>query len=496
MKKCHASLIIKNGTVITMDTENRILTNAAVVTKGNTIIDVGNSDTMRSKYSADQVLDTSNKVVMPGLVDTYGHAGHGLIKGIHHPEHGWPAGTFYFNATTEDWWHAEGMLSAVERLRFGVTTGLTVVGATPARMDSTVFAERQAQSTGKVGVRSVIAVGPPDPLVSHLPEPWSGTFWKKGRPEKKLFSFRDTIENTIEIIQAWNHGLDERIQVALHYPYLFGRQAAHPRHPFVYNPEEHVPLMIEKAEEVKSLADRYQVLLHSHAFAGSVSFALKHYGKERVHRFLDGRVAFAHCNGFAPVEIETLGSHATGICVVPFTHENILYGPCPVIELLQHGAIVSISTDGTTPYCSYDLFKDISRAIWTQWMRFGDQSVLPPGKALRMVTIDAANVLGIGHLVGSLEPGKRADIILVDFNRPHLVPGELIPRMLAFYANGNDVESVIVNGKIVMQDRHILSVDEKEVIQCAREEAQKAFERQDIRGYLQMDQDFWTNWKY
>jgi cytosine/adenosine deaminase-related metal-dependent hydrolase len=68
--------------------------------------------------------------------------------------------------------------------------------------------------------------------------------------------------------------------------------------------------------------------------------------------------------------------------------------------------------------------------------------------------------------------------------------------MLAFYANGNDVESVIVNGKIVMQDRHILSVDEKEVIQCAREEAQKAFERQDIRGYLQMDQDFWTNWKY
>ena len=68
--------------------------------------------------------------------------------------------------------------------------------------------------------------------------------------------------------------------------------------------------------------------------------------------------------------------------------------------------------------------------------------------------------------------------------------------MLAFFANGNDVESVIVNGKIVMQDRHILSVDEKEVIQCAREEAQKAFERQDIRGYLQMDQDFWTNWKY
>jgi cytosine/adenosine deaminase-related metal-dependent hydrolase len=129
-------------------------------------------------------------------------------------------------------------------------------------------------------------------------------------------------------------------------------------------------------------------------------------------------------------------------------------------------------------------------------MRFKDQSVLPPGKALRMVTIDAARVLGIGHLVGSIEPGKRADIILVDFNRPHLVPGDLIPRMLVFYANGNDVESVIVDGKIVMQDRHVLSVDEQEVIQFAREEAQKAFDRHDIRDYLKMDQDFWTNWRY
>lgn len=128
----------------------------------------------------------------------------------------------------------------------------------------------------------------------------------------KQFSFRDTIENTVRIIKDWHHGLDERIQVALHYPYLFGRQAAHPRHPFVYDPAVHVPLMIEKAEEVKELADRYGILLHSHAFAGSVSFALKHYGSERVDRLLAGKVAFAHCNGLVSEEIETLGSHATG----------------------------------------------------------------------------------------------------------------------------------------------------------------------------------------
>lgn len=489
-------LIIENGTVLTMDPDNRILINSSVVVQGNSIIEIGDNETIRQKYSSVQTLDATNKVVMPGLVDTYGHAGHGLVKGIHHPEHGWPTGALYFHSTTEKWWYAEGLLSSVERLRFGVTTGLTVVGATPARMDSPVFAERQAQAVVDVGIRSMISVGPPDPYVSHLPEPWSGTFWVDNKPVEKLFTYQDTLNNTVKIIEDWNHREDERIQVAIHYPYLFGRQAAHPKIPFVYNPAEHVPLMVEKADEIKDLAERYQVLLHSHAFVGSVRFALKYYGTERVNRLLSGKVAFAHSNGLEQDEIEVLGSHETGICVVPFTHENILYGPCPIIELLQAGANVTISTDGTAPYCSYDLFKDISRAIWTQWMRFKDQTLLPPGKALRMVTIDAARALGMDHLIGSIEPQKRADIILVDFNRPHLVPGESIPRLLAFYTNGNDVETVIVNGKILMKDHQVLSVNETDVVQMAREESQKAFKRQNISKYLQMDDNFWMGWKY
>jgi cytosine/adenosine deaminase-related metal-dependent hydrolase len=113
-----------------------------------------------------------------------------------------------------------------------------------------------------------------------------------------------------------------------------------------------------------------------------------------------------------------------------------------------------------------------------------------------MVTIDAANVLGLGPLVGSLEPGKRADIIVVDFDRPHLLPGKLIPRLLAFYVNGNDVETVIGNGKILMQDRRVLSADQEEILEFARQQAQTAFERQDIRAYLETDKDFWMSWKY
>ncbi len=180
---------------------------------------------------------------------------------------------------------------------------------------------------------------------------------------------------------------------------------------------------------------------------------------------------------------------------MPFTHENILYGACPAIELLKAGAIVTISTDGAAPYVSYDLFKDISRAIWTQWLRFKDQSLLPPGKALRMVTIDAAKALKMDHLVGSLESGKRADIILVDFAKPHLTPKTFVPGLLVYYVNGNDVDTVMVNGKLLMQNRTVLSVDETEVLQMVREETELAFKRYDVTPYLQMDNKFWKNWQ-
>jgi cytosine/adenosine deaminase-related metal-dependent hydrolase len=478
-----------------MDPQNRVIEDGAVAIKGNAIAAVGTSDAIRQAYTAERTLDAQHKVVMPGLIDTYGHAGHGLIKGIYSPELGWPSGKLYFHATDEHWWHAEGMLSALERLKFGVTCGFTVVGATPARMDSPVFAERQAEAVEAVGTRGVLGVGPPDPYVSHLPEPWHSTAWEDGEPVKKPFTFAETVQNTVTVIEKWHGGAEGRVQVAIHYPYLFGRLASHPRMPFEYK-DSYVPTMIEKAEEMRELADRHGVLLHTHAFVGSVAYGLEKYGRERVHRLLGPDVIFAHSNGLEEEEIQVLGEEGVGIAVVPFTHENILYGPCPVIELLQAGATVTISTDGTAPYCSYDLFKDVPRAVWTQWERFKDQTLLPPGKALRMVTIDAAKALGLDDMIGSLEPGKRADVIVLDFDQPHLTPHAFVPRQLVFYATGHDVETVLVDGQVLMEERQVRSVDAQAVVEQAREQAELAFERVNITDYVAMDENFWKNWKY
>ncbi len=490
-----ADLIIEQGIVVTMDPQHRIIRDGAVAIRDGRIVAVDSTAAVRAAFVADRVIDARHKVVMPGLIDTYGHAGHGLIRAIHHPQRGWPSNQLYFHATTPDWWYAEGLLAGLERLKFGVTCGFSVIGATPARVDSPIYADRQAEAVEKIGIRTVLGVGPPDPFIGHLPLPWDATDWQSGEPERHTFTYEEALANSIAVIERWHGAANGRLQVALHVPYLFGRQAQHPRIPFVYD-DSHVPVMIEKAEEARAVADRHAVLLHTHAFNGSIDFGFEKFGAARMEQLLRTPLILAHANGLGPNEVEAIGAAGVGIAVVPFTHENVAYGPCPVIELLQAGANVTISTDGAAPYASYDLFKEIPRAMSMQWMRFGDQALLPAGKALRMVTIDAARALGLDDRIGSLERGKQADIILIDMNQPHLTPDAHIARLLAFYVTGHDVDTVIVDGEILMQDGEARHLDETAILDLAREEAALAYTRSDITPFLETDESFWTGWQY
>ncbi len=489
-------LLILNGFLVAMDDAGTLLGNGGVAVHEDRIAAVGKSGFIRDNYIAERVIDARRKVIMPGLIDTYGHAGHGLIGGLHTPLHGWPAGELYWHATTDEWWYAEAQLAATERLRFGTTTGASIIGSTPARTDSPIFAIRNAEAYSRVGIRAVLGVGPPDAFVSHIPSPWSGSFLVDGEWVERTFTYRDAVRNSVEVIEKWHMGSDGRIRVALAPPYLFGRQASHRRYGHEYQAED-IPVMLENAEEMRELADRHQVQIHTHFFKGSVDFALEHFGWEKVEELLGPDLVVAHGNGLEPSEVEALGKTRCNVATAPSTAEDIWYGYAPVIELLEAGANVTVSTDGSAPRFSFDLWKDIPRALWHQWMRFGDQKVLPVGKALRMVTIDAARALGIGDQVGSLEPGKKADIILVDLDRPHLTPQTFIPNLLAFYVNGNDVDTVLVDGRILMEGGEIRSVDAAQVLDLARREAEKAFERVDLEPFLTVDRNFWhgTRWE-
>jgi 5-methylthioadenosine/S-adenosylhomocysteine deaminase len=488
--KEQADTLIVNGYILAMDDKGTLLDHGGVAIKGERIIDLGPSSRIESMYKAEKIIDPTRMAIMPGLVDTYGHAGHGMIGGWHTPIDGWPAGELYWHATTPEWWYAEAQLAATERLRFGTTTGASIIGSTPARTDNPIFAYKNAEAYTKVGIRGVFGVGPPDVFVSHIASPWSGSYLENGEWVTRNFTYEEALKNSVKIIEKWHNGSNRRIKIALAPPYLFGRQASHRRYGYEYKQED-IPVMLEKAREMRTLADEHEVQIHTHFFRGSVDFALEHFGREKVDELIGPDVVIAHGNGLQPTEVQVIGENRCSVATAPSTAEDIWYGYAPVIELLKAGANVTISTDGSAPRFSFDLWKDIVKEMWHQWIKHNDQKLIPVGKALRMVTIDAAKALQMDSEIGSLETGKKADIILVDLDRPHLTPQTFIPNQLAYYVNGNDVDTVMVDGRILMEKKQIKSVNVNDVMKTAREEMEKAAERVDLKPFTEVDRNFW-----
>jgi len=476
-----------------MDWAGTLIDDGAVAVIGSKIVEVGKTSTLEKKYRGDKEISALRKVIMPGLIDTYGHSGHGLIGGFHHPLHGWPAGQLYWRATTDQWWYAEAQLAALERLRFGVTMGASIVGSTPARTDSPIFGIRNAEAYARVGTKIVLGVGPPDIFIPHIPE-WKGSFYENGAWVEKDFTYEDALKNSVEVIEKWHMGADGRVRVALAPPYIFGRHTW-TRYTHKYLPE-HNPVMLEKALEIRELADKHRAQIHTHIFGDSIDYVVEHFGRDNVDKILGPDVVIAHGNGLKPSEVKVVAETKANVATAPSTGENLWYGYAPIVELLEAGANVTITTDGSAPRFSFDLFKDIGKAMWHQWIQHKTQAVLPAGKALRMVTIDAAKALGVDHLTGSIEVGKQADIILIDFDKPHLTPQTYIPHQLAFYVNGNDVDTTIVDGRILMENTQILSVDPEEVMEQARAEAAKSFDLVDLKEFKPNDNEFWHGSRY
>ena len=489
-------LLIVNGMVVTVDGDNRVFRDGAIAVRGDRIVAVGPSEELREQYTADRTIDAHRKLVMPGLVDTYHHAGHGMMKGMRREGMRWPGTEIYFHGSTSDWWHAEGLLTAVERVKFGVTTGVTILGGTPARADDPIFAERNAEAVEAVGMRAFIGVGPPDPSVDYLPKPWSGSFYEDGEWVERPFTYEKTIEVSKEVFRRLTGAANGRVQTMLAIPSLCG---INPRYAISrrYYPYTGVEgrVIRDKALEARQIADEFGVLIHTHGGRGVFEWAEENYGAGVLREVLGPDVIFAHMNGLTDHDIGIMRETDCAASAVPFGAGNTRHGTCPIVKLIQNGIRVAISTDGSAPFHISDLFIDLHRAMFLQWMENHDMSLLPSGRAVRLVTIEAAALLGMEQEIGSLETGKKADIILVDLNRPHLIPFEDPANMIAWYVRGNDVDTVIVDGVMLMEGREMLTVDEARVLEYARQEIKKSFERVDISRYLEHSPEFWQGWR-
>jgi cytosine/adenosine deaminase-related metal-dependent hydrolase len=198
----------------------------------------------------------------------------------------------------------------------------------------------------------------------------------------------------------------------------------------------------------------------------------------------------SHSIDLTDEEIAICARTDTKIAHNPSAIASVL-GRCPATELMAAGVTVGLGSDATAPDRSADMFRHMQQAMHYHRRHFRDPSWLPPGKVLEMCTIDGARALGMEDDIGSLEVGKKADIVLVDMRRPHLYPANMHVSHVVNFANGNDVRDVICDGRVLMRDRVVVTVDMDAVLDAAQRETDLMLDRGGLRWQLETPETFW-----
>ena len=479
-------ILIENGTIVTMNKVRETVQNGAIAIEKSKIVGVGKTKDVEREFRARKVIDANNTVVMPGLIDCHHHSGHGLIKAI--GEHGFDwnkwVGEAYPRCTTESFWYVESLLSAIEKIKFGTTCAATFFGGGMGGVhcDDPIYSDNHLKAATEVGIREVFGIGPAGQSLPVHPRTFS--HWQGNKSIEIEIGFEAMLSVIERVIKKWNDADDGRIQVAISPNRLVASSEP---------PEQDMLVVKKQAAQLRELTAKYGTGIMAHASGGTIHLLkeLQMLGKDTM---------LSHCTGLSDEEIKTLA--ATETPIVHCAKSSAVYqARCPVVELIEAGGIVVLGSDGNAPNLNLDLFEVMRRAASLQRLHFKSSDYMPPGKLLEMVTIDAAKALRLDHLLGSIEVGKKADIILLDMHKPHLVPEWLAPQKIVYYASGSDVDTVLIDGRIVMQNRKMTRVDESKVLKDAQREGDKFLERLDltptlVKPSMDFSTGFWGTAKY
>jgi cytosine/adenosine deaminase-related metal-dependent hydrolase len=479
----HIDTLIDNGSVITMDPERRVLENASVAVHQGKIIDVGPAEELRRKYTAAKTINARRKVVMPGLIDLHAHAGTSLIKQVaeHYPGPEW-RNIFDFISyhSSRDWWYLDSLFSGLEKMKFGTTTSLYMLGTAP-RSDNPEYAFASAEGVEKIGIRSVIGVGP-----SRPPYPRDYTYWENGRRVDVNVSFEESLNKMEETIATWKRKKHPTVEIWASASRLLNENPNDP----VYD-SANAKYIQPQADAIQRVMQDYDVGFHLHGYGTAVKFM-----KERAPGLLGPKTILGH--GW-PLDLESVDIMAeTGTRVAHCPRAQRVYmhkGRCPVPEMVDKGVIVGLGSDFVGLDRSWNLWEDIYWSPRLHRRTKNDPTLMPIGKVLEMATIDGAKALGLDDRIGSLEIGKDADIILINMWKPHIVPlfGSMTTHRVAYFARGEDVETVMVRGQILMENRKVLTVDEGELLEWADAEARHTVEVFGLKPLMERNAHYWNS---
>jgi len=426
-EKVAVDLLIVNGVLVTMSVEGSILEAGAVAVKNGKIKDIGPSVELIDRYIANKIIDARNKIVMPGLVNTHTHVSMTLLRGLADDvplkiwleKHIWPAERKYIKSETVV---LGAKLAFAEMLRSGTTTF----------NDMYFFADEIAKAAKQTRIRAVVGEGIMDFPTPSVDNPAEG------------------LRLTEELIVKWQGDPLINIAVAPHSPYTCSEELL--RKSKTLSDEYNVPLHIHVAETKQEVED-----VLSKTGLSPVAYLNK-------QNFLRENVIAVHCVHLTRDEINMLADNNVGVAHNPISNAKLASGVAPIPELLKAGVRVGLGTDGAASNNRLDMFKEMSMAALIHKAVNLDPVAVDAYSVLKMATIDAAEVLGMSDKIGSLEKGKHADIILIDTIRPNMRPMYNVFSHLVYAVNSSSVETVIIDGTVVMEENKLLTIDEYSIL--------------------------------
>ncbi|MDD4241981.1 MAG: amidohydrolase [Smithellaceae bacterium] len=424
-------LIISGGTALLLDENNTCLKKAAVAVRGAAICDIGSREDILSRYSAPKIIDAGNSLILPGFVNTHTHAAMTCFRGIADDlelmewlnNYIFPAEARNVNPHLAYW---GSLLACAEMIRSGTTTFC----------DMYIFEDETARAATEAGMRCLIGE-----VLFDFPSPNCKT------PQQGL-------DYTRRLAEKWRNDPLVNIIVEPHSLYTCSPQLLKSAKDIAdeYNLMLGVHLL-ENAEELNQLEEKFGT--------GAVSF-LKDIG------CLNERLLAFHCVYFSIDDIRLFAQHGCKVSHNPASNMKLANGIPPVCEMLKEGVTVGLGTDGCASNNTLDMIKEMSTAAKLHKVSVLDPTVMDALTTVRMATINGAKALGLDGVTGSLEVGKKADIILLGLDKPHLTPLYNEYSHLVYAAGGADVDTVIINGRVVMEDRRLLTINENEVMNEVR----------------------------
>lgn len=431
-------LLIHNGLVLTMDESNTIYDPGTVAVMGDRIVAVGPGE--QSAEPCKQSIDATDCVVMPGLVNAHTHEC--LLRGFCEdlPLERWLEEVCFpkDRAYAAEHIHAAALLNQLEMIRGGITTFIDIFR----------FPAEAAKVAERSGLRAILS-----PQIIET-APGAG----------------ETIEDSEAFVAEWHGRANGRIQT------WFG-----PHAPYTVSPEGY--------QRITQLAEQYGVGIHTHLAetAVEVDNSLARHAVSPVAYLdrlgvLSSRTLAAHCVWLTEDDIRILAERDVAVAYNPSSNAKLASGVAPMPDLLAAGVRVGLGTDSNLSNNNLDMFEEMRLGAMIQKLHCQDAAAMPCDLMLRLATIGSAQALGLADDVGSLEPGKKADIIVVDFMAPHLWPilrgarGNVIEQ-LVYSANSADVRTTIVDGQVLMEDRQVRTLDPQEVFTAAQEAAMNLLQR-------------------